>query len=245
MTNFLLASLVSVALNGGTPVVEQQRTNLKMHTIMNEIVNIPAKDQQFSDLPYGYDALEPYIDKMTMEIHHSRHHRAYYDNFMKTVAGTAMEGMTLMEIFNTMNQHPAAVRNNGGGFYNHYLFWGNMTSGGSQLTGQLKMAIETEWGSEEKFRDAFSAAAASRFGSGWAWLSLDKNGKLFISSTANQDNPLMNVEAQQGTPLLALDVWEHAYYLKYQNKRPEYIKNFWSVINWKVVEERYIRAGGR
>ncbi len=209
---------------------------------MNEIINIPARDQKFIELPYAYDALEPYIDKMTMEIHYSRHHRAYYDNFMKAVSGTPMESMTLMEIFSTMDQHPVGVRNNGGGFYNHHLFWGNMAQGGKPLEGDLRKAIAATWGDEGSFRDAFSAAAASRFGSGWAWLSVDKDGKLFISSTANQDNPLMSTEAQRGTPILALDVWEHAYYLKYQNKRPEYIKNFWAVVDWNAVSERYAKA---
>ena len=206
---------------------------------MNNNTNPPF---EFMLLPYSYDALEPYIDKMTMEIHYSKHHRAYYDNFIKAISGTEMEKMQLTEIFAGVSKHPVAVRNNGGGYYNHKLFWENMTPGGSTMSEQFKALLEKSFGSVEKFREDFSTAAATRFGSGWAWLSVAADGSLFISSTPNQDNPLMDVAEKKGTPLLALDVWEHAYYLKYQNKRADYIGAFWNVVNWNVVEQRYETA---
>jgi superoxide dismutase, Fe-Mn family len=206
---------------------------------MEKINNIKAKDLGFPELPYAYDALEPYIDKMTMEIHHSKHHKAYYDNFMKAIAGTDLENKSIADIFKSINIYPGAVRNHGGGYYNHYLFWENLSPDGGKPSGKLSQAIEKKWGTFEKFTEEFNNAATTRFGSGWAWLSADDKGELFISSTPNQDNPLMNVSEQKGRPLLALDVWEHAYYLKYQNRRPEYIQNFWNVVNWKIVGERF------
>ena len=197
----------------------------------------------FQPLPYAYDALEPYIDAMTMEIHYSRHHRAYYNNFIKAVEGTEMTTMPIEDIFANISKYPAAVRNNGGGYYNHTLFWENMTpSGADKPSGKLAKAIDKTFGSLAEMKTAFAAAGATRFGSGWAWLSLDAGGNLFISSTPNQDNPLMDVVERRGIPLLGIDVWEHAYYLKYQNKRADYIDAFWNVINWKEVEERYEKA---
>lgn len=209
---------------------------------MNTILNTKAKDQIFPELPYAYNALEPYIDALTMEIHYSRHHKAYYDNFMKATAGTEMEGKTLKELFAEISKYPAAVRNNAGGFYNHLLFWENMSSDGGKPEGKVAEAVIKKWGSIEKFQEEFSNAAMSRFGSGWAWLIINPKGELVIVSTPNQDNPLMDVNSDKGTPLLTLDVWEHAYYLKYQNKRADYIKSFWSVVNWKKVEERYLQT---
>lgn len=197
----------------------------------------------FQPLPYAYDALEPYIDAMTMEIHYSRHHRAYYNNFIKAVEGTEMTTMAIEDIFANISKYPAAVRNNGGGYYNHALFWENMTpSGTDKPSGKLAKAIDKTFGSLAEMKTVFAAAGATRFGSGWAWLSLDAGGNLFISSTPNQDNPLMDVVERRGIPLLGIDVWEHAYYLKYQNKRADYIDAFWNVINWKEVEERYEKA---
>jgi Fe-Mn family superoxide dismutase len=199
-----------------------------------------TKNQVFPALPYAPDALEPSIDKMTMEIHHDRHHKAYYDNFLKAVSGTEAENFPMGEIFKNMSKYPAAVRNNGGGFYNHVLFFDNMAPANSTMpSAEFKSVIEKKFGSWDEFKKQFSDAGKTRFGSGWAWLSMDDKGELFISSTPNQDNPLMDVAEKKGTPLLAMDVWEHAYYLKYQNKRGDYIEAFWSVINWKVVEERW------
>ncbi len=193
---------------------------------------------KFPELGYAYNALEPYIDAQTMEIHYSRHHKAYYTNFMTAAEGTHMLKTPMEQIFANMSKHSATVRNNGGGYYNHNLFWENMTSEKNEIPAQLKSAIEKEFGSVEAFKETFNKAAMGRFGSGWAWLSVDKNGKLFVSSTANQDNPLMDVVEERGIPILGLDVWEHAYYLKYQNKRADYVNVFWNVVNWKVVNDR-------
>ncbi len=190
-------------------------------------------------LPYSYDALEPYIDKMTMEIHHSKHHNAYVTNLNKAVEGTDLAGKTLEELLINISKHPAAVRNNGGGHYNHSLFWTLMKqNGGGEPSGALADAIKSSFGSFSDFKTNFGNAAATRFGSGWAWL-VKQNNKLVIGSTPNQDNPLMDVSDIKGTPILGLDVWEHAYYLKYQNRRPEYIENFWNVVNWTEVSKRF------
>lgn len=188
-------------------------------------------------LNYSYDALEPHIDARTMEIHHSKHHQAYTTNLNNAVAGTELEGKSIEEIQKMCKDIPA-VRNNGGGFWNHNLFWECMSpNGGGLPTGDLALAINETFGSYENFQAEFAKAATTRFGSGWAWLCLT-NGKLEICSTANQDNPLMG-EGCSGTPILALDVWEHAYYLNYQNRRPDYITGFFNVINWDFVGDRY------
>ena len=197
----------------------------------------------FEPLPYAYDALEPYIDRLTVEIHYSRHHRAYYDNFIKAIQGTEMEKMSFGEIFGNISKHPVAVRNNGGGYYNHNVYWENMKSGGSGMPdGSLAKTIEKKFGSFQAFKQQFEEAAKTRFGSGWAWLCYNSEEGLFIFSTPNQDNPLMDVAAKRGVPLLALDVWEHAYYLKYQNKRADYVSAFWNIVNWDRVEERFEKA---
>lgn len=197
----------------------------------------------FPELPYSYDALERFIDKNTMEIHYSRHHRAYFNNFVKAADELKLEGKTIEEIFNQISKYPTSVRNNGGGYYNHNLFWEVMSpNGGGEPNEQLKKAIEKSFGSLDDFKKQFQAAATGQFGSGWAWLSVDKDGNLFISSTPNQDNPLMDITEKRGTPILALDVWEHAYYLQYQNKRGDYAGNFWTVVNWEVVEQKYMEA---
>lgn len=189
-------------------------------------------------LDYAYDALEPYIDDKTMEIHHSKHHAGYTNNLNNALQGTEYEGKEVEELFGNVSSLPAAIRNNGGGFYNHDLFWKVMSpNGGGMPGGDLADAINRHFGSFEKFKELFSNAAATRFGSGWAWLVVS-NGELKITSTPNQDNPLMDVADVKGTPILGLDVWEHAYYLKYQNRRPEYIAAFWNVINWKEVSRR-------
>lgn len=197
---------------------------------------------QLPDLPYAKDALEPYIDAQTMEIHHGKHHAGYTSKLNDAVAGTALEGKTIEEILAQVSQHGAAVRNNGGGYFNHDLFWKVMgPNGGGQPSGELASAIEADFGSFEAMKEEFAQAAATRFGSGWAWIIIS-NGKLKITSTANQDNPLMDIAEVKGSPILGLDVWEHAYYLKYQNRRPDYIEAFFSVINWEEVAQRYAAA---
>ncbi|HOO84064.1 MAG TPA: superoxide dismutase [Prolixibacteraceae bacterium] len=186
-------------------------------------------------LDYAYDALEPHIDARTMEIHHTKHHAAYTSNLNNAIAGTDIEGKTIEEIMAVVDKYPAAVRNNGGGYYNHNLYWKVLTPGGSKApNGELKAAIEKSFGSVEAFKEEFAKAAATRFGSGWAWLIKDKD-RLVVSSTPNQDNPLMSVAEVKGTPILGIDVWEHAYYLNYQNRRPDYVAAFWELINWDVV----------
>jgi len=192
-------------------------------------------------LPYSYDALEPVIDKMTMEIHHTKHHQAYVTNLNNAITGTEMEGKSLEELMSNISKHPVAVRNNGGGHYNHSLFWNLMKQGGSTPSGALLEAINSTFNSVDEFKEKFNAAAMTRFGSGWAWLVVS-GGKLVVSSTPNQDNPLMDVADVKGTPLLGLDVWEHAYYLKYQNRRNEYVGNWWNVVNWDEVAKRFAEA---
>jgi Fe-Mn family superoxide dismutase len=191
-------------------------------------------------LPYAYDALEPHIDAQTMEIHHTKHHQAYLTNLQAAIAGTDLEGKTIEEILKVCKDKPA-VRNNGGGFWNHNLYWQIMSpNGGGQPTGRLMEALLEAFGSFATFKEEFSKAGITRFGSGWAWLCVE-NGKLVICSTSNQDNPLMG-EGCCGTPILGMDVWEHAYYLKYQNRRPDYVNAFFNVIHWEEVARRYENA---
>jgi len=192
-------------------------------------------------LPYAFDALEPHIDAMTMQIHHDKHHQAYVDNLNKALAGSDGEFKTLEELMANISAYPAAVRNNGGGHYNHTLFWTVLGPGGSEPTGDLAMAINDAFGSLDALKEKMSTAGATRFGSGWAWL-LVSDGKLLVSSTPNQDNPLMDIADVKGHPILGIDVWEHAYYLKYQNRRPDYLKSIWNVINWDEVAMRYKAA---
>jgi Fe-Mn family superoxide dismutase len=194
-------------------------------------------------LPYANDALEPHIDKMTMEIHHDRHHKAYVDNLNKAIAGTDMEKVPLAQLIKDVSKYPVAVRNNGGGHWNHTFFWQIMgPKGGGTPTGKLATAINSAFGSFDKMKEEFAKAATSRFGSGWAWLIVGPDKKLKITSTPNQDNPLMDVATDKGTPILAIDVWEHAYYLKYQNKRADYVNAFWNVVNWNKVSENFDAA---
>lgn len=195
------------------------------------------------DLPYAYDALEPHFDARTMEIHHSKHHQGYTNNVNAALEGTSMEGKDIEEVLTNINSLPAdkqqAVINNGGGFANHSLFWTILSpNGGGTPTGELADAINSAFGSFDSFKEQFSKAAATRFGSGWAWLSVDSNGALKVHSSANQDSPIMDGL----TPLLGLDVWEHAYYLNYQNRRPDYVSAFWSVVNWDQVSENFKNA---
>jgi Fe-Mn family superoxide dismutase len=195
---------------------------------------------ELPQLPYAYDALEPYIDARTMEIHHTKHHNAYITNVNAAIDGTDLEGKTIENILINLDMKNMPVRNNGGGFYNHNLYWAVMTpNGGGLPTGDLLAAIEAAFGTFEEFKAKFSKAGATQFGSGWAWLCVHKGGKLDVCGTPNQDNPLMPGVGCGGTPILGMDVWEHAYYLHYQNRRPDYIEAFFNVINWTEVSRRY------
>ena len=204
-------------------------------------MNFKYKEMSFTipELEYDYNALEPHIDTRTMEIHYTKHHGAYTNNLNGAVEGTDMEGLSIKELLGDISKFPVAVRNNGGGFFNHNLFWKVMSpNGGGEPAGELANAINGAFGSLEGFKDQFSKAAAIRFGSGWAWL-VKQDSSLVVTSTPNQDNPLMDIADVKGTPILGLDVWEHAYYLHYQNRRPDYIAAFWNVVNWKEVENRF------
>ncbi len=195
---------------------------------------------QLPKLPYAYDALEPHIDARTMEIHHTKHHNGYTTNLNNAIINTDLDGKSINDILENLDMNNAAVRNNGGGYYNHDLFWKVMSpNGGGEPKGTLAEAINDAFGSYENFKDIFSKAAATRFGSGWAWLCVHKGGKVEVCSTPNQDNPLMPDAGCSGIPVLGLDVWEHAYYLNYQNRRPDYINAFFNVINWDYVSERF------
>ncbi len=197
---------------------------------------------QLPALPYALDALEPHIDARTMEIHHGKHHNAYVTNLNAALTGTDLEGKSLEELMKVAGSNPA-VRNNGGGHWNHSLFWEIISpNGGGHPTGELAAAIDAKFGSFESFKEAFNKAAATRFGSGWAWLCVDTKKEICVCSSPNQDNPLMDVSDCPGTPLLGLDVWEHAYYLNYQNRRPDYIAAFWNLVNWDAVSKRYAAA---
>ncbi|WP_293928397.1 superoxide dismutase [Sphingobacterium sp. UBA6320] len=194
-------------------------------------------------LPYASDALEPHIDKATMEIHHDRHHQAYVDNLNKAIAGTEAENLSLEDIIKNISKYPAAVRNNGGGHYNHKLFWTVLgPNAGGEPAGELATAINETFGSFSELKTQLQNAGATRFGSGWSWLIVNAEGKLQVTSTPNQDNPLMDVAEVKGTPILGIDVWEHAYYLKFQNKRPAYLEEIFNVINWDAVAKNYAAA---
>ena len=192
-------------------------------------------------LPYAHNALEPHIDAQTMQIHHGKHHQAYVDNLNKALAGTDGEGKTLEQLMDNISAYPAAVRNNGGGHYNHTLFWSILGPGGGAPSGDLATAINEAFGSLDGLKEKMNAAGTTRFGSGWAWLIL-KDGKLEVTSTPNQDNPLMDIAEVKGHPILGIDVWEHAYYLHYQNRRPDYLSAIWNVINCNEVDMRYKAA---
>ena len=196
---------------------------------------------EFADLPYDYNALEPHIDALTMEIHYDRHHRTYFNNFVNAIKDTEHADKSLETILAEISTHSAAVRNNGGGLYNHNVYWNCMSGSGGSASDALAGAINSTFGSSEELKDKMKAAGIGRFGSGFAWL-IVKDGNLEVTSTPNQDNPLMDVADSQGQPILALDVWEHAYYLKHQNKRPDYIEDWWNVVNWDYVSAQYANA---
>jgi superoxide dismutase, Fe-Mn family len=210
------------------------------------ILNSAAEDgvlaPEFPALPYAYNALEPYIDARTMEIHYDKHHRAYYTNFMNAIKGTPLENMAIEEIFATISKQTEAIRNNGGGYFNHIFFWNSLIAGSAGPSAELSTALTKSFGSMDKFKETFTNAAKTRFGSGWAWLCLNADKTLAVGSTPNQDNPLMDISPLKGKPLLTLDVWEHAYYLKYQNKRADYIDAFWNIVNWEEIDKRYQKA---
>lgn len=194
-------------------------------------------------LAYATDALEPHIDKMTMEIHHGKHHQAYVDNLNKALAGTDGENKSIEDIIKNISKYPMAVRNNGGGHFNHTLYWSTMSpNGGGTPSGDLAKAIDAAFGTFDEFKKKFAEAGMTRFGSGWSWLSVAADGKLQVSSTPNQDNPMMDIADVKGTPILGMDVWEHAYYLKYQNKRADYVGAFMNVVNWDAVSELFAKA---
>lgn len=216
----------------------------------SELLNVIDKLPEFKwkypyelpELPYAYDALEPSIDAVTMETHHSKHHNGYTKKTNLAVEDNDLKEVPIIKVFTEISKYPDFVRNNSGGFYNHNLFWTFMTPGGSDFKGEIAEAIMAEFESKEAFMKQFEKAAATQFGSGWAWLVLKTDGKLAITQSANQDNPLMNTAEIQGIPLLNIDVWEHAYYLGYKNLRKSYISNFWNVVNWEVVNDRYVMA---
>jgi superoxide dismutase, Fe-Mn family len=228
--------LVAAAAYVGPKLLGNDQVSVKS----SRIEGTPAPE--FPALPYAYDALEPYIDARTMEIHYDKHHRAYYTNFINAIKGTPLEGMTLTDIFASVSKQTDAVRNNSGGYYNHLFFWNNLAKGSSGPSPELSAAITKTFGSFDKFKEGFNTSAKTRFGSGWAWLYLNSEKNLAVGSTPNQDNPLMDISQVKGTPLLTIDVWEHAYYLKYQNKRADYIDAFWNVVNWEEVGRRYQQA---
>jgi len=234
--------LYSVGAIGVLSTLNPFAENFNIISNKNERSELTMGKFELPSLPYSYDALEPYIDKMTMEIHYSKHHQGYVNNLNAAVEGTDMAGKSLEELLKNVSKHPVAVRNNGGGHYNHSLFWTIMKKGGGgQPSGALADSINSTFGSFDSFKEQMSKAGATRFGSGFAWLVV-QNGKLAIGSTPNQDNPLMDLSDFKGTPILGLDVWEHAYYLKYQNKRPDYISNWWNVVNWDEVAKRFNEA---
>lgn len=194
---------------------------------------------EFPALPFAYDALEPHIDARTMEIHYDKHHRAYFNNFTAAIKGTTMENSTIEQIFAKVSEAGDTIRNNGGGFYNHVFFWNNLAPKSAGPSPELSAALTKTFGSFDKFKEVFSNAAKTRFGSGWAWLYLKADKNLTVGSTPNQDNTLMDVSPIKGIPLLTIDVWEHAYYLKYQNRRADYVEAFWNVVNWDEVNRRF------
>lgn len=244
MMNKLAIALILLGFFGWqyTVIAQSQDGNINIDTKTQNNM-ITANKFEFKPLPFEYDALEPFIDKQTVEIHYSKHHKAYYDNFLIAIKGTKLETMEITAIFKDISQYPVAVRNNGGGYYNHTFYWEGMKAKGGVLpTGKLSEAIIKSFGSFDEFKKQFSEAGKTRFGSGWAWLCMDDKSHLFIYSTPNQDNPWMDISEKKGVPILTMDVWEHAYYLKYQNKRPDYIEAFWNLVNWEEVAKRYENA---
>ena len=242
--SFIWLVLISCNNKKLTEVVEVPLPSKEEKMIIGSPEDVKADDGTFKmvALPYNYEALAPNIDALTMELHYSKHYLTYTNNLNKAIAGTELDKLPIEEVLKKLDVSNADLRNNAGGYYNHSLFWENLMSKGGKPKDSLALAINRDFGSLESFKNQFEDAASKQFGSGWAWLVTDKSGKLQITSTANQDNPLMSNALIKGTPILALDVWEHAYYLNYQYKRKKYIDGFFNVINWKKVGERYAEA---
>ncbi|MFO8087504.1 MAG: superoxide dismutase [Bacteroidales bacterium] len=201
--------------------------------------DVPQSDYAFGPLPYAFDALEPVIDTKTMKLHYDKHHKGYYKKFLNAVSETEAEGKDIVDILSQVSMYSMGVRNNGGGYYNHWLFWNSLSPDDKTVPATMEKAINNDFGSMKEFKEAFSSEAATQFGSGWAWLIVKEDGSMTVSSTPNQDNPLMDVADINGIPILALDVWEHAYYVKYNNKRTQYIDSFWKIVDWEKVNDRY------
>ena len=224
--------------------ITYENDKLSSDKSMKSAVNdIPESDYAFGTLPYKFNDLEPYIDQKTMRLHYNKHHKGYYKKFLNAIENTEAEGKSIIEIFKNITQYSTRVRNNGGGYYNHWVFWHSLTPESGKPGDKIMTAIKEDFGSFDEFKKAFNAAAASQFGSGWAWLIVNDEKKLEVTNTPNQNNPVMNLkEMNGGMPLLALDVWEHAYYLNYKNRRTKYIENFWKLVDWQKVEQRYKKA---
>ncbi|HKK59438.1 MAG TPA: superoxide dismutase [Salinivirga sp.] len=246
----LFLAIAFLSCNQTTVKEEVKEVQKKIDEPKGEMVNFIEKLPEYAwvypfelpELDYEYDALEPIIDAVTMETHHSKHHNGYTKKTNKAFEDNGLQEMPVVKVFTEITKYPDFVRNNSGGFYNHNLFWTFLTPGGSEFKGEVADAIVNEFQTKEAFMEQFEKAAATQFGSGWAWLVLKSNGKLAITQSANQNNPLMPDAKVQGIPLLNLDVWEHAYYLEYKNKRTEYISNFWQIVNWETVNDRYLMA---
>ncbi|GAO28835.1 superoxide dismutase [Geofilum rubicundum] len=237
----VLSTLMVGAVACATPTADNNQEEAEVKT--TPAYAGEAVEHTFLELPYAYDALEPYIDAQTMELHYSKHHQGYFNNFKKAVAGSDLENASLHFIFENISTLSSTIRNNAGGYYNHNLFWSMLAPGGKGEPSEALLAdINANFGSMEAFQEKFNSAATGQFGSGWSWLVVQADGKLAVTGTPNQDNPLMDVVEVNGTPILTLDVWEHAYYLKYQNKRGDYVQNFWNLVNWDEVNRRYAAA---
>ncbi len=237
----VLSTLMIAAVACSTPTSDNKQKQTETKETLTYTGE--AVEHTFAELPYAYNALEPYIDAQTMELHYSKHHQGYFNNFKKAVAGSDIENASLDFIFENISTLSMAIRNNAGGYYNHNLFWSVLAPGGQGAASEtLLTQINESFGSMDAFKEKFNSAATSQFGSGWAWLLVQSNGSLAVTGTPNQDNPLMDVVEVNGTPILALDVWEHAYYLKYQNKRADYVQNFWNLVNWDEVNRLYEAA---
>ena len=234
-----MRNIISLLIFTALPLLASAQNNNGLSNNKKNISMKAINTLEFPQLPYSTDALEPFIDQQTVEIHYGKHQKAYFDNFLAAVKGTDAEKLTILEVFKNISKYPAAVKNNGGGFYNHVIYWESIKPNSGKPSAKLAEAINKKFGSLDELKKQFTDAGKTRFGSGWAWLSVDDKGELFVSSTANQESPLMDVAEKQGTPILAMDVWEHAYYLKYQNRRPDYIESFWQIINWDVVSGKY------
>ncbi len=221
----------------------QKHQHNKIHNQKSQAVMAEIGKYKLTELEHDYGAFEPFIDEATMRIHHGKHHKTYTDNFNLAINGTELENLDIIDLFGEISKHPQVLRNQGGGYWNHHFMWKSITPNSSRRPpASLLAAIEKEIGSLQKFQEDFNKAGASVFGSGWVWLIVNQQKKLQITTTPNQDNPYMDVVGQRGTPILVFDVWEHAYYLKFQNRRLEYLANYWNVVDWKVVENRYKNA---